>query len=152
MNTTTPSPVVFRSKIDLWLGVLLVGGAVVELSVAVAMLVSPVPWSWAIALPAAAVAGFMLWVLFGTCYTLGDNELLIRSGPFKWRVALADIEEIRPTRNPLSAPACSLDRLRIAFRRRGKLAATMVSPADKTGFLAALSQAAPHVRIESPNR
>jgi hypothetical protein len=57
-----------------------------------------------------AAAAFVLWVLYGTNYTLRDRDLFVRSGPFYWTVRLDSITEIFPTHNPLSSPACSLDR------------------------------------------
>jgi hypothetical protein len=42
-----------------------------------------------------------------------------------------------PTRNPLSSPALSLDRLRIEY---GQGRAIMISPADKGPFLRALEE------------
>ena len=141
-------PIVFRSKIDLWLGVLLVVAAVFEVGAGVALFVAPDPQARGFTPLAFFVAGFMLWVLFGTRYTLTNDTLQVRSGPIGWRVPLAAIEEVFPTRSPLSAPAMSLDRLRINHRRRnGKLTFTMVSPADKSGFLDALAAAAPQARI-----
>lgn len=41
------------------------------------------------------------------------------------------IKTIRPTRNPLSSPAMSLDRLELQFKNGEKI---MISPKDKVGF------------------
>jgi hypothetical protein len=73
-----------------------------------------------------------VWLLKTTCYTLEPTRLLVRSGPFSWNVPLAGIHSITPTRNPLSSPALSLDRLCIEYGKHGSL---MISPADKQGFL-----------------
>ena len=50
---------------------------------------------------------------------------------------VADIIDVTETRNPLSSPALSLDRLRIRY---GADKHIMVSPDDKTGFLDAIAQ------------
>ena len=92
-----------------------------------------------------AAAGFMLWVLYGTSYTLTKSELLIRCGPFRMRFPLADVESVTPTRNPLSSPACSLDRLSI--RGRAKRRRVLISPEPKDRFLMELAKRCPGLRL-----
>ena len=60
----------------------------------------------------------------------------IRSGPFRFRVPLGEVISVEPSRNPLSSPACSLDRLLIRYGRRQ----IMVSPKDRLAFLDALAR------------
>ena len=79
--------------------------------------------------------GIPLWLLCQTHYTFSGSELLIRSGPFSWKIAVADIRSVVPTRNPLASPALSLDRLQINY---GPGKTLMVSPSDKEGFLASI--------------
>ena len=83
--------------------------------------------------PVPALLGSML---IGTHYTVDGNTLRIACGPFRWQVPVDAIESVEPTRNPLSSPALSLDRLRIQYGKRK----IMVSPADKAGFLKAIGQ------------
>ena len=98
--------------------------------------------------PLLLLAGvFQLHALYSVEYTLDATDLRIRASFFRWRVPLAAIESIEPTRNPLSSPACSLDRLLIRYA--GKR--IMISPADRAGFLRALRQRAPQLG-ESGNR
>ncbi len=80
--------------------------------------VTPLPFTFRllISLLLTLVAAFVLWVLYGTRYTLTDKALTVQSGPFRWVIDLEAISEITPTRNPLSSPACSLDRLHIRYR------------------------------------
>ena len=73
-----------------------------------------------------------LWLLLGTNYTLEPTQLLVKSGPFKWRVPVADITSITPTSNPLASPALSLDRLRIDY---GRSSFIIISPRDKDQFI-----------------
>lgn len=89
---------------------------------------------------------FVLWILYGTYYGFGDGELYARSGPFRWRVRLDSIDEVRPSKNPLSAPAPSLDRLAVRYRNGRRL--LLISPADKAAFLRALVARAPQLRLE----
>jgi hypothetical protein len=140
---------VFPSKRDGWLvaviwmaGVLLVGTAWIPIIAG--------PFG-ALRIPLAilhlAVAGFAFWVLYGTGYRVGDRDLLVRSGPFRWRIPIDAIASITPSSNPISSPACSLDRLRIAYRGARGERALLVSPADRAGFLAALAARGAAIRI-----
>ncbi len=133
--------VTFRSKVDWWLvAVLLVAGvASLAAVVSVAMVESP--------LRALAVSPILLlsvwlpvWLLRATEYRIGPADLHIRSGPFSWRVPLRDIRSVTPTRNPLSSPALSLDRLRIDYGRKSSI---MISPTDKDAFVTELRKRVP---------
>jgi hypothetical protein len=89
---------------------------------------------------------FTIWVFYTTRYILHDRELMIRAGPFRWRVPLEGIEKVYPTRNPLSSPACSLDRLRIRYRGSGF--GVMISPEDKGAFLRDLVSREPGLELD----
>ena len=69
-----------------------------------------------------------------TCYVIEGDTLLVRSGVIKWRVPIGDIRSITPTRSVASAPALSLDRLRIEYGNR----VILVSPEEKQRFIEAL--------------
>lgn len=92
------------------------------------------------AIPIIAMVGFFslglsLWLLFSTHYTVSQETLTIRSGPFRWVVPLDDIQLVAPSRSVLSSPALSLDRLGISYGKGKKI---LVSPADRDGFLRAI--------------
>jgi hypothetical protein len=125
----------FRSKVDAWLGALLLAACGSMLWSAWRLFVADDPGLW-ISLPL-LVAGalFVLWVLATTAYVIGDEHLDVRSGPFRWRIPLREITSIQRTRNPLSSPALSLDRLAISYGRGGSC---MISPADQAAFLEVL--------------
>jgi hypothetical protein len=126
----------------IWLGSLLASvGALAQLSAAAPLVVRAL-----VCLFLLAGAICMIWVLYGTDYTIGAEYLFIRSGPFRFRVPLREIESVRPSRNPLSSPACSLDRLLICWRRGRRR--ILISPEAKAGFLQALAQHCPHLRFE----
>jgi hypothetical protein len=89
-----------------------------------------------------AALGILLgaWVLLAALcvpcdYTLMDAELVVRSGFIKWRVPYDQITRVQPTRNPLSAPAWSLDRIEIGYGSK----AILISPADAERFLLSLA-------------
>lgn len=130
---------VFESKVDNWL--LLIVGLAMAMSLSafsVLLFVQPTVPNVFLALFILPVGVILpLWVLISTKYTVTQNELKVRSGPFKWVIARKDISSITETRNPLSNPALSLDRLLICYGNDKKL---MVSPEDKEGFLKALEE------------
>ena len=117
--------------------ILAVGGLVVAL---IAVLVEDTPWPIRLLVGVVTVIVTMLLfaVIRNTCYVIDVGTLRIRSGPFRWTIPLADIVEITPSRNPLSSPALSLDRLKISL---GKRKFVLVSPEDKAGFIRAIEQA-----------
>jgi hypothetical protein len=90
----------------------------------------------------------MLWVLivyvgvvFPMRYGIGDGRLTIRFGLCRQRIPLAEIRAVYPTRNPLSSPALSLDRLHVRFGE-GFFKSVMISPAERDEFLHHLASAA----------
>ncbi|QLA80029.1 hypothetical protein EXV95_04860 [Acidovorax sp. JMULE5] len=85
-----------------------------------------------------------LWLVLDTNYTLTADELLIRSGPFRWRIALGDMREVSPSNSWISSPALSLDRLRIRY---GADRSILVSPREKQRFIDALRQCCPSVLV-----
>ncbi|HVO65581.1 MAG TPA: PH domain-containing protein [Syntrophales bacterium] len=139
---------VYESKRDGWI-VILLWAAVIAILIAV--------WDlWGARLPLALrlpisvlmvlTAAFVFWVLYGTRYTLTDKTLTVQSGPFRWVIDLETIIEISPTRNPISSPACSLDRLHIRYRPNPS--GLMISPQDKAGFLRDLVERTPGLKMD----
>ncbi|KQO23521.1 PH domain-containing protein [Acidovorax sp. Leaf78] len=85
-----------------------------------------------------------LWLLLDTSYTLTAEELLVRSGPLRWRIALGDVREVLPSRSWASSPALSLDRLRIRY---GQGRSILISPREKQRFIDALRERCPSVLV-----
>jgi hypothetical protein len=137
----------FSSKRDLWLTVVIWGACGMSVAAGLAVLAEGAPLMRLgfVLLVCVGSPAFMLWVLYRTGYTFEGEKLVIRSGPFVFRVPLAEVESVTPSRNPLSSPACSLDRLHVRYQssRRGVL----VSPADKPGFLHELVVRCPHLTL-----
>jgi hypothetical protein len=88
------------------------------------------------------IAAMVVWVVLNTYYAFQGDALVVRSGPFSWRISLADIRAVRESNSLRSGPALSMDRLEIT-RRNGR--AMLISPQDKAGFLAMLHRRAPHL-------
>lgn len=124
---------VYTSKIDTWLGVVLSGSVAICLTVFLFTLPSGnLTAIVATLLGLILGAGLPIWLMMSTSYTLSNMTLLVKSGPFKWQVPIAEIKSVTPTSNPLSSPALSLDRLRIEYGR-GK--SIMISPKNKDQFI-----------------
>ena len=132
------TPKRFKSKIDRWLLFLLIAVMVFEVAVMsiAATQASGPSEATALILTALALVALLGSMLIGTHYTVQDETLRIACGPFRWKVPIDAIESVEATRNPLSSPALSLDRLRIRYGKRH----IMVSPTDKAGFLRAIGQ------------
>jgi hypothetical protein len=125
MNSAT-----FPSRVDGWLAALLLAGVGVALA---GVLVAGSALPWPIAIFTLALGCVLpVWLLVSTGYTLTDQQLVVKAGPFGWRVPIGEIRSVAPTRSALSSPALSLDRLRIEY---GDSRSIMVSPRDRERFL-----------------
>ena len=133
----------FPSKRDWWLGLLIWGLTVLA---AVPALLKPGKGQLIIMI---AVILFVGWIWFGTGYEISENELKISCGPFRQRIPLHEIREIKRTRSPLSSPACSLDRMEIKY---GKSKRVMISPVDKEGFIKMLIGKSPQILLDEDLR
>lgn len=142
---------IYESKRDAWIVVLIWIGVLMCLFGVAAQLASPATPVLKVvtAIIAFFAVGFMLWALYGIRYTLTDAALMIRCGPFRYRVPLDRIDSVRPTRNPLSSPAASLDRLRIEWNKGRKR--IMVSPLKKKEFMRDLERRCAQLRADGDN-
>jgi membrane protein YdbS with pleckstrin-like domain len=130
----------FRSKVDTWLVLVVVAALVVLAAALVSMVVAGGSFA-AIALflgVMTAVTLFIGLIFTRTWYEIDARELRIVSGPFRWTIPRESIRSVEESRNPLSSPALSLDRLRIRY---GEKRWILVSPEDKKGFRRALGEA-----------
>ena len=90
--------------------------------------------------------GFMIWLWFGTGYTLEDGVIRIQSGPFRKKVPVKKIQKIRKTKNPLSAPALSMDRIEITY---GLYEVVLISPEHEAEFIQALLAENERIELDS---
>lgn len=130
---------IFRSKIDTWLSCVLVIAAAIALWAAAATVRqgsgTGLPVSIVVVLIGAVLP---MWILLGTVYSIESGTLRIRSGPFSWRIPVASITSVEPSRSPVSSPALSLERLRVEY---GAGKSILVSPVDRQAFIAAIEHA-----------
>jgi hypothetical protein len=127
---------VFRSKRDGWISAVIWASAVFCAAAATAVMSGgAVPLAnLVVAVVLVAAAGLMLWVLYGTSYSMADGLLRIRSGPYRVEVPLAEVTSVERSRTALAAPACSLDRVAVRYGNR----CVVVSPEDRDAFVAAV--------------
>ncbi|MFN3809993.1 MAG: PH domain-containing protein [Roseateles asaccharophilus] len=129
----------FRSKIDAWLLIVLLGAAI--LTVVAAGAAVRQASGMAVLVPVLVIAigaALPIWILASTSYTVDGGTLNVRSGPFTWRIPVSSITSIKPSNSPSSGPALSLSRLRVEYGR-GK--SILISPADQQAFLRAIESA-----------
>ena len=127
----------YRSKVDTWLLALL-SGLVGTMIVGMGMSIATEGWLRFIqgAFVVFGVIGLIVWIFLGTNYTLEGRDLVVRSGPFSWRISIDDITSIEKPSGWMRArsnAALSMDRLVVSY---GKGKRVMISPAEKEKFLA----------------
>lgn len=124
----------FNSKVDIWLGVLIISVALMVLKAAYLIFLQPYGVFEAAML---VVLGAVLpvWILLSTTYYVVNENLWIHSGPFRWKIRTLSISNISFSRSWASNPALSLDRIVIEYDRGRSI---MVSPKERTKFLIAI--------------
>ena len=128
---------VYKSKIDWWLGAILVIAMIASLLAGLKALSAYTPNSvWTAALIGGVGLFLPLVSILSTRYVIKDQQLVVRSGLFRWRIPIDQISSITPTSDPIASPALSLDRLRITY---GQAKSLLISPSDKEGFLAQIA-------------
>lgn len=156
----SPSGKTFESKRDWWVALLLWLTAAVMVAVGIGNFrESGTPASKGLMLVIVfACAALILWILYGTRYVVSTDALWVIAGPVRYRIPLESITSVTPTHSPLSSPACSLDRLRINYKRGRRVRVrrrpflkrrVLVSPENKREFLDALAARATHLRREN---
>jgi hypothetical protein len=136
----------FRSKIDWWMGLILVALPVIELGgLAAALRDGNAEAITGMAVACGVVAAIYGLLVIPVRYGVSSDRLVIRFGVRRRDIALAAIREVYPTHNPLGSPALSLDRLAIRTGD-GTLGTSLISPAERDEFLSTLAGAAELVR------
>ena len=116
--------------------------ALILLSVGTIMVVSKI---WIGLAVIVLLAVFIVHMFITTLYQVNNRFLKIRCGFFFNEVIdIASIQEIRDTRNFMSAPATSLDRIEIKYL---KVYSVIISPHDKSAFIHNLSLLNPLIML-----
>ena len=132
--------IIYKSKIDWWLIIVLAGSSLLLLTLLYNSFdVQNYHADILFSVLVVALA-LVIWLPIATTYYVIDGEILkIHSIFLKWEIALNSIEKIEETSDSLSAPALSLDRIKIEYKKEGIHKSIMVSPRYKTEFIKQLS-------------
>jgi Bacterial PH domain len=102
---------------------------------------------------------FIIWVVFATYYEIQGEYLKIVSGPIRYTINIHSIQSVKPTNNPLSSPALSIDRLEIQYNKTNKKGGlqsnksvwssgmALISPKDKQKFIEELLKVNPDIDV-----
>jgi hypothetical protein len=141
---------IYRSKKDLWLVALVWGGVLAPLAIGVFNLFAPggnLELGWALTRVSVVVAATVVILTFPLNYEITAMHLVARSGVMRWRVPLDSIQNVRPSRNPASAPTWSLDRLRVEYLKGDSTRSLFISPEDKQIFMRDLADGVPGLEV-----
>ena len=130
----------FKSKVDLSLAAVLFGS--------VALCFFPVFFEDGLIIGLAVgipMAVFIFLLCVNTKYYIRDEHVVIKGILKDTLIPISSITSVRPTRNPLSAPALSMDRLEI---NHGKYDFALISPLEKERFVEELLKINPQIMIK----
>ena len=87
----------------------------------------------------------LIYAIFKTTYyTIDENKLIIRSFFIvNKKVNVQSIKIVRESRNPISAPAASLDRLEVI----STVDSVLISPKDKNAFIEEITTINPRIKV-----
>ncbi|WP_251550601.1 PH domain-containing protein [Neobacillus muris] len=88
--------------------------------------------------------GFVSWCWFGTYYEINGSQLKVVGGPFRWKIDIMGIKGVRKSRNLLSSPALSLDRLEVTYEKWGMI---LISPKKQEKFCETLKKINPNIEV-----
>ncbi len=140
----------FSSKKDIWLALIIWG---VILLMILINIFGGEPSGWQI-ITYNSILGYiislliitlLLWLWFGTGYKVEKGLIQIKYGPFSSKVKIEEIKKLSATRNPLAAPALSIDRIEILY---GTYDIAIVSPKNIVGFIQILVYENPTIKVD----
>lgn len=136
---------IYKSKVDWWMAIILIFLPVWSIGMTIFLYSSnnETEGQFALVITAAIFILYFVFV-FPIKYKLGEEQLIIRFGLIHSSIPYKSIKSVKPSRNPLSAPALSLDRLAIDF---GKFLPALISPVNKQDFLKELAKHTPKLKL-----
>ncbi len=141
---------VYKSKVDWWLAVLIVGLFLLGIGYVIAGVFHTIKsgsldyWSIITGALVVILIAFLVWPVN---YTLTETKLIVRSGILNSKYDFSILTGAAPSRNFLSSPALSLDRLKITYK--GKIGFFMISPVSKEEFMKDLASRANHLAFKN---
>lgn len=128
----------YRSKKDTWLVALLCGITLLLFALGILYLFLPgIPRgaAWLVLFIGIAMGALFLALMTTTYYEITPAALVVHSVGLHREIPLGAIQQVFPTRNPLTGPALSLDRLQVDYSTGGQARFTLISPEDKLSFM-----------------
>jgi hypothetical protein len=93
---------------------------------------------------------FIAYTLYNIRYMIKDDVLLITCRfLYTMKIPVSSIRKINETKNPLSSPAASLDRLELVYNNYDSV---LVSPENKMDFIRELKEINPEIEITLKKR
>lgn len=127
--------IVYRSKVDWWLGLLLGGSVGYMVYLTLVPIVKGEGVEWVITISTIFVL-LLILPLFAIKYVLYSEHLYVSCGIYgKIRVPYEAISNVQATHNPLSSAALSLDRIQIDYTEKGYHQMVLISPVRKKEFI-----------------
>ncbi len=130
--TKVPIDYVYPSKVDAWVA------AMIAISPLMSFVLAFVFWqrgqpgdALTLLLVGLSVFLFTILLVYPCKYTLSAEQLSIRAGLFRYRVAYKDIVSVQKSSSLRSGPALSMHRLLITTNRRSHL----ISPIHREEFI-----------------
>lgn len=135
---------IYRSKISWWI-VIFIGAVLVFTTIPAAL-----DGVWSAAVVTSVVGLFIAHVFINTYYAIEGQRLkVVSSVILKYDIDVATITGITETNDPMSAPALSMDRLRINY---GAQNCVVISPKEKAAFIQHLLTINPAITVKYKHR
>ena len=133
----------YYSKVDIWLVVPLYIGVLLPFLWGISFLFNPGVLrgiGWYFLCLGIAISAIVLLLTYPVYYEITATTLLVRSGVIRVKIPLNAIQRVFPERSRQSAPALSLDRLRVDYSRYSVTRRIHISPKDKLRFMQDLTE------------
>jgi hypothetical protein len=140
---------IYYSKKDLWIVLIVLVAFLIPLIAGAYNLIGVNTnrrVGWQLLITGVTIGVLILVLTYPLYYEITPSVLIVKSGLRRWEIPLSTIEEVQPSQSSLASPAWSLDRLSISYMKDGKRTTILVSPENKTEFLAQIAQSAPQLR------
>ena len=134
----------FSSKKDMWMG--LIVWALIGVFIWIFYESTFIEFNLVGIIVMTIMVGLLLSIWFCTHYKIEQGILKISYGPIKKSIAIEDIQSIRLTVNPFTAPALSMYRIEINYRKYKTIS---ISPINQEQFIKELQKLNPKIRIMS---
>lgn len=129
----------FPSKIDWFFPI---GISSILLAVCAILIYGNAGWACFVILP---LQIFIIHLFLTTIYEIDNNILHIKCSIFyNFNIPITNIKSIKNSKSILSSPATSMDRIEIRYNKYDYV---LISPKDKNGFVTALLNINPEIKI-----